>query len=74
MVDYIFYQIQVVGPFKMFGVKVDSFIYRQFSNTGDCNISYMEKTVRDMEKNGFVIVKAEKITKFIFTVVGKKVE
>ncbi len=62
------------GPFKLFGVKVDSFIYRHFSNTGDCNISYMEKTVRDMEKNGFVIVKAEKITKFIFTVVGKKVE
>ena len=60
------------GPFKMLGVKVDSFIYRHFSNTGDCNISYMEKTVRDMERNGFVIVKAEKITAFIYTIIGKK--
>ena len=33
-----------VGPFKMFGVKVDDFIYRHFSNTGDCNVSYMEMT------------------------------
>ena len=62
-----------VGPFKMFGVKIDDFIYRTFSNTGDCNISYMEKTVRDMEKNGFEIVKAEKVTTFIYTVIGKKV-
>ena len=61
------------GPFKMFGVKVDTFIYRYFSNTGDCNISYMEKTVKDMERNGFMVVKAEKVTKFIFTVVGKKI-
>ena len=29
-----------VGPFKMLGVKVDDFIYRHFSNTGDCNVSY----------------------------------
>ena len=50
------------GSFKMFGVKVDTFIYRHFSNTGDCNISYMEKTVRDMERNGFMVVKAEKVT------------
>jgi len=56
----------------MIGVKVDSFIYRHFSNTGDCNISYMEKAIKDMERNGFVIVKAEKITKFIYTVIGKK--
>ena len=60
------------GPFKILGVKVDSFIYRHFSNTGDCNISYMEKTVKDMERNGFEIIKAEKVTKFIFTVIGKK--
>ncbi len=60
------------GPFKMLGVKVDSFIYRHFSNTGDCNISYMEKTVRDMERNGFKIVKAEKVTSFIYTVIGKR--
>lgn len=61
------------GPFKMLGVKVDSFIYRHFSNTGDCNISYMEKTVRDMERNGFQVIKFEKLTKFIYTVVGKKI-
>ena len=60
------------GPFKMFGVKVDTFIYRYFSNTGDCNISYMEKTVKDMEKNGFAIIKSEKLTKFIYIVIGKK--
>ena len=62
------------GPFKMLGVKVDSFIYRHFSNTGDCNISYMEKTVKDMERNGFEVIKAEKLTKFIYTVIGKKRE
>ncbi len=62
------------GPFKMLGVKVDSFIYRHFSNTGDCNISYMEKTIKDMERNGFVIVKAEKVTTFIYTVIGKKIK
>ena len=63
-----------VGPFKMFGVKVDDFIYRHFSNTGDCNVSYMEKTKKDMKRNGFMIIKAEKITTFIYTVVGKKIQ
>lgn len=63
-----------VGPFKMFGVKVDDFIYRHFSNTGDCNVSYMEKTKKDMKRNGFMIEKTEKITTFIYTVVGKKIQ
>ena len=63
-----------VGPFKMFGVKVDDFIYRHFSNTGDCNVSYMEKTIKNMERNGFIIEKSEKITTFIYTVVGKKIQ
>ena len=63
-----------VGPFKMLGVKVDDFVYRHFSNTGDCNVSYMEKTMRDMERNGFMIVKAEKVTTFIYTVIGKKMQ
>ncbi|MBP3831992.1 MAG: class I SAM-dependent methyltransferase [Clostridia bacterium] len=63
-----------VGPFKILGVKIDDFIYRHFSNTGDCNVSYMEKTIRDMERNGFMIVKAEKITTFIYTVIGKKIQ
>ena len=62
------------GPFKMLGVKVDSFIYRHFSDTGDCNVSYMEKTKKDMERNGFIIEKSEKITTFIYTVVGKKIQ
>jgi len=61
------------GPFKMLGVKIDSFIYRHFSNTGDCNVSYMEKTVKDMEKNGFKVIKFEKLTKFIYTVIGEKI-
>ena len=34
----------------------------------------MEKTIRDMERNGFMIVKAEKITTFIYTVIGKKIQ
>ena len=63
-----------VGPFKIFGVKVDDFIYRHFSNTGDCNVSYMEKTIKNMERNGFIIEKSEKITTFIYTVVGKKIQ
>ncbi|MCR5185490.1 MAG: class I SAM-dependent methyltransferase [Clostridia bacterium] len=62
-----------VGPFKMLGVRIDDFLYRHFSNTGDCNISYMEKTIKDMERNGFMIVKAEKVTTFIYTVIGKKI-
>ena len=62
-----------VGPFKMFGVNVSNFIYRHFSNSGDCNISYMEKMAKDMERNGFKIIKAEKITKFIYIVVGQKI-
>ena len=63
-----------VGPFKMLGVKVDDFIYKHFSNTGDCNVSYMEKTMKDMERNGFIVVKAEKVTTFIYTVIGKKIQ
>lgn len=63
-----------VGFFKMLGAKIDDFISRHFSNTGDCNVSYMEKTKRDMERNGFMIEKAEKITTFIYTVVGKKIQ
>ena len=61
-----------VGPFKMLGVKIDDFIYRHFSNTGDCNVSYMEKTIEDMKRNGFEIIKSEKVTTFIYTVIGKK--
>ncbi|MBQ8132638.1 MAG: class I SAM-dependent methyltransferase [Bacilli bacterium] len=61
-----------VGPFKNFGVKFDDFVYRHFSNTGDCNVSYMEKMEKDMEKNGFKKVYSKKITTFIYMVVGKK--
>ena len=34
----------------------------------------MEKTIKDMERNGFMIVKAEKVTTFIYTVIGKKIQ
>ena len=63
-----------VGPFKMFGVKLDDFIYRTFSSSGDCNISYLEKMTKDMEKNGFKIIHKEKVTTFIYTVVGEKIK
>ena len=61
-----------VGFFFFFGVKFDDFIYRHFSNTGDCNVSYLEKTVRDMERNGFNVVDNEKLNTFVYTVIGKK--
>ena len=61
-----------VGFFKMLGVKVDNFIYTHFSNTGDCNVSYLNKSIRDLKRNGFEIVKGENLTTFIYTVVAKK--
>ena len=61
-----------VGFFKMLGVMVDNFIYTHFGNTGDCNVSYLEKSIRDLKRNGFEIVKGEKVTKLIYTVVAKK--
>ena len=63
-----------VGPFGMLGVKVDTFVYRHFSNTGDCNISYLKKMIKDMEKNHFEIIDSKKITTFIYFIVGKKKE
>ena len=61
-----------VGFFKMAGVAVDNFIYRHFSKAGDCNVSYLNKTIRDLKRNGFEIEKGENITTFIYTVVAKK--
>lgn len=61
-----------VGFFKMLGVIIDNFIYTHFSNTGDCNVSYLNKSIRDLKRNGFEIVKAENLTTFIYTVVAKK--
>lgn len=61
-----------VGPFKKFGVILDDFIYKTFSNTGDCNISYLEKMENDMKRNNFKIVKTEKVSTFIYTIVGMK--
>lgn len=61
-----------VGFFKMLGVKVDNFIYTHFSNTGDCNVSYLNKSIRDLKRNGFEIVQGENITTFIYTVVATK--
>lgn len=61
-----------VGPFRMLGVKIDDFIYRHFSNSGDCNISYKEKMIKDMIRNGFEIVESKKINTFIYFIVGKK--
>lgn len=61
-----------VGFFKMLGVIIDNFIYTYFSNTGDCNVSYLNKSIRDLKRNGFEIVKGENLTTFIYTVVAKK--
>lgn len=61
-----------VGPFKKVGVIISDFVYKTFSNTGDCNASYLEKMREDMIKNGFKIVKEEKVTKFIYTIIGSK--
>ena len=61
-----------VGPFKEIGVAFDNFIYRYFSNTGDCNVSYLEKSEKDMIRNGFGIIHKEKVSTFIYTLVGKK--
>ncbi len=61
-----------VGFFKDFGVMIDNFVYRYFSKTGDCNVSYLEKSIRDLERNGFEIIKGENITAFIYTIVARK--
>lgn len=61
-----------VGPFKNFGVKFDNFVYRHFSKSGNCNVSYLEKMEKDMKKNGFTIMYSKKITTFIYFIVGEK--
>lgn len=61
-----------VGPFKSIGVAIDNFIYKNFSSSGDCNISYLEKMQKDMIKNNFKIVRTEKVSTLIYTIVGKK--
>jgi len=63
-----------VGPFKNFGVKFDNFVYRHFSKSGDCNVSYLEKMEKDMKQNGFNIVYSKKINTFIYFIVGEKNE
>lgn len=61
-----------VGFFKMAGVVFDNFVYRYFSNTGDCNVSYLNKSIRDLKRNGFEILQGENVTTFIYTVVATK--
>ena len=61
-----------VGFFKMPGVFFDNFLYQHFGNTGDCNVSYLNKSIRDLKRNGFEIVKGEKVTTFIYTVIARK--
>ncbi len=59
--------------FKDLGVIIDNFVYRYFSKTGNCNVSYLEKPIRDLKRNRFEIIKSEKVTTFIYTIVaGKK--
>ncbi len=60
------------GPFGFIGAKLDGFLYRCFATTGDCNISYLKMMEKDMKRNGFKIVHGEKITTFIYAVVGEK--
>ena len=61
-----------VGFFKMPGVIFGNFLYQRFGNTGDCNVSYLNKSIRDLKRNGFEIVKGEKVTTFIYTVIARK--
>lgn len=61
-----------VGPFRMFGVYLDDFMYRTFLNTGDCNVSYLEKMVKDLQRNGFEILYRKKVTSFIYTIAARK--
>ncbi len=61
------------GPFGIVGVKLDEFLYRCFATTGDCNISYLKKMKKDMIKNGFEIIQAEKVTAFIYAIIGRKI-
>lgn len=61
-----------VGFFKMVGVVFDNFVYRHFSKTGDCNVSYLNKSIRDMKRNGFEIVQGKNVTTFIYTIVARK--
>lgn len=61
-----------VGPFKKFGVALDGFVYRHFSNTGDCNVTYLGKMKADMIRNGFRIVHEEQVSTFIYTIAGQK--
>ena len=58
--------------FNAFGAKFDDFFYRTFSNSGDCNISYLEKAEKDLKRNGFNVIHRKKLTTFIYTVVGQK--
>jgi len=60
------------GTFRQVGILLDNFIYRHFSHTGDCNVSYLEKAESDMKRNGYTILHKEKVTKFIYTIVGQK--
>jgi len=60
-------------PFKQVGVAIDDFIYKHFGNSGDCNVSYLEKMTKDMERNGFKILHGEKLTAFIYTIAGQKI-
>ena len=61
-----------VGLFRKLGVAIDNFIYRYIGNTGDCNVSYLEKSEKDLIRNGFNVVHKEKVTTFIYTIVGQK--
>lgn len=62
-----------VGFFKMLGVIFDNFVYQHFSKMGDCNVSYLNKSIRDLKRNGFEIVHGENVTTFIYTIVARKV-
>lgn len=61
-----------VGFFKMLGVVIDNFVYTCFGNTGDCNVSYLNKSIRDLKRNGFDFVEGKNLTAFIYTVIAKK--
>ncbi len=50
----------------------DNFVFRHFMNSGDYAAYSIKDIAKLMEDNGFKIEKYEKLSKFIFTVVGRK--
>ena len=61
-----------VGPFRRVGVVISNWIYRHWSSSGDCNVSYREYMEHELKRLGMKIVDSEQNTFFIYTIVAQK--